>query len=109
MEEHFVTARDADRREVLHLQVADLVGVVLDVEPAEFGAREALRQREEARAVLDAGVAPLGAQAGNGIVPAHGGFYARCRGHFGPARAGVADGGEPPRRSVARGWRRAGD
>src|SRR5262245_14531472 len=102
MEEHVLAARDADRREVLDLQVADLVGVVLDVEPAERGIWEALRERHEAPPVFDAGVAPLGAEAGDGIVPAHGGFPARGGGHRGPARAGMADGGEPARRALAR-------
>jgi len=57
---------DLDRREILDLALAHFLGVVLDVEPAELGLREAPREGEEARAVLPADVAPLGAQAGDG-------------------------------------------
>src|SRR5882762_902867 len=56
-------ALDQEGREVLDLQVAHLVGIVLGLEPGEPGLRKAFRQREEARAVLGADVAPLGADA----------------------------------------------
>ena len=51
VEQHLLAARDPDRREVLDLQIADLVSVVLDVEPAELGARKLLRELEEPRPV----------------------------------------------------------
>src|SRR4051812_22665795 len=65
VEQHLAIARDADRREVLHLEVADLVGLVLDVDPAEMHPRKLFAEREKARPVFHAGVAPLGAKAGN--------------------------------------------
>src|SRR6267143_2118617 len=58
-------ALDQEGREVLDLQVAHLVGIVLGIEPGEPGLRKAFRQREEARAVLGANVAPLGTDAGH--------------------------------------------
>src|SRR5712692_7287755 len=54
---------DFDCRKVLDLPLAHFLGVVLDVQPAELGEWKAPGEREKARAVLDAGVAPLGAQA----------------------------------------------
>jgi len=54
-----------DGREVVDVDVFRLLGVVLDVDPAELGAREALGHRQEAGAVGDAGVAPGGAKAGD--------------------------------------------
>ena len=63
VEQHLLAARDADGGEVLHLQVADLVGLVLDIDPAELGLREFPGEREEAGPVVDAGVAPFGAKA----------------------------------------------
>ena len=58
VKEHLAVARHPDGGKVLHLQVADLVGLVLDVDPAELRCREFLRQREESRPVFGAGVAP---------------------------------------------------
>ena len=63
VEQDLLAARHAEGGEVLHLEVADFVGLVLDVEPAEPRAGEFLRQREEARPVFVAGIAPLRAQA----------------------------------------------
>src|SRR5688572_26643707 len=60
-EQRLAAALHQDGRKVLHLDVFGRLGVVLDIDPAEFGAREALGHGEEARAVGDAGVAPLGA------------------------------------------------
>ena len=55
---------DEQGREVLDVEVAERVGVVLDVDPGEVGvAGELRRQRGEGRAVLAAGDAPRGAQA----------------------------------------------
>src|SRR4051812_8902309 len=62
VEQHFAIARHADRREILDLEIADLVGLILDVDPAELRAGKLFRKREKARTVLPAGVAPLGAQ-----------------------------------------------
>ena len=58
-----LAARHADRREILHLEIADLVGLVLDVDPAELRPGKFFRQREKSRPVFDAGIAPLGAKA----------------------------------------------
>ena len=63
VKEDLAVARHADGGEVLHLQVADLVRLVLDVDPAEFRLRKLLREREESRAVVGAGVAPRRAKA----------------------------------------------
>src|SRR5712671_2015498 len=63
VEELLGAARDADGREVLDLELADLLGVVLDVEPCELHLREAPGEREKARPVFAADVAPFGAQA----------------------------------------------
>src|SRR6185503_17148762 len=46
VKEHFVPARYANGGEVLDLQVADLVGLVLDVDPAEIGVGEFFREIE---------------------------------------------------------------
>src|SRR5690349_527977 len=54
VEENFIPARHADRREVLDLEVADFIGVVLDVDPAEFDAGEFLPQGKKAGPVVDA-------------------------------------------------------
>jgi len=56
---------DLDGREILDLALADFFGVILDVEPGKARLWKALRQRFEARTVLAAHVAPLGAQAGH--------------------------------------------
>src|SRR5512138_896150 len=58
-----LSVRHPDGGEILDFEVADFVGLVLDVDPAELGARKLLRERKEARAVLAAGMAPLGAKA----------------------------------------------
>src|SRR3954468_4286452 len=58
-------ALDEDGGEVLHLPLADLRGVVLDVEPAKARAGELLCQLEEAFSVRLAAIAPQGAQAGD--------------------------------------------
>src|SRR5712692_5847242 len=90
---------DFDRGKVLDLPLAHFLGLVLDVQPAELGAWKAFGEREKARAVLDAGVAPLGAQAGDAefgaahgprLDFAHGRFYARPGGNCRAARAGLA-------------------
>jgi hypothetical protein len=65
VEEHAAALFHQDGGKVLHLQVADLLGVVLDVEPAELGLRELRGQREEAFLVGDAAVAPKRAKAGH--------------------------------------------
>ena len=55
---------DEQGREVLDVEVAERVGVVLDVDPGEVGVgAELRRQRGEGRAVFAARAAPLGAQA----------------------------------------------
>ena len=63
VKQDFVVPRDADGGEVLHFQLADLVGLVLDVDPAELGLREFPGEREEPGAVVDTGIAPLRAKA----------------------------------------------
>ena len=63
VKEHVVAPRDADGGEVFHLQVADLVGLVLDVDPAELRLRKFFREGEEPRAIFGAGIAPRGAKA----------------------------------------------
>src|SRR5262249_52008794 len=65
VEELGAVALDEEGREVFHLPVADLRGVVLHVEPAEARAGEFLRQLEEALAVALAAVAPQGANTGD--------------------------------------------
>ena len=65
VEELGAVALDQEGGEVLHLPVANLRSVVLDVEPAEARAGELLRQLEEALAVALAAVAPKGAYAGD--------------------------------------------
>src|SRR6185369_2088772 len=65
VEELGAVALHEEGGEVLHLPVADLGGVVLDVEPAEARAGKFLRQLEEALAVAFAAVAPQGAKAGD--------------------------------------------
>ena len=62
VKQHLAVPRHADGGEVLDFQVADLVGLVLDVDPAEFRRGEFLRQREEAGPVLGAGIAPCRAK-----------------------------------------------
>src|SRR5688572_29572985 len=64
-EQRVAAALHQDGRKVLDLDVFGRLGVVLDIDPAELGAREAFGHGEEARAVVDAGVAPLGAKAGH--------------------------------------------
>src|SRR3954463_624331 len=63
VKKHSVGARDADGGEILHLEVADFIRLVLDVDPAEVRVREFCREREETQPVLVAGVAPRGAKA----------------------------------------------
>src|SRR5882672_6722809 len=46
VEQHLIASRHADRREVVHLEVADFLGLVLDIDPAELGGGEFLRQLE---------------------------------------------------------------
>jgi len=58
-----VAARYADGGEVLDFQIAERVGLVLDVDPAELGLRELLREGEKPGPVLDAGIAPFCAKA----------------------------------------------
>src|SRR3954464_13959536 len=65
IEKNLFAAFDLNGREILHFQVAHLVGVVLGVEPDEFRLRECPGQRLETRPVFDAGVAPQGAHAGD--------------------------------------------
>jgi len=65
VEQLLLAATDLDGREVLDFALADLLRVVLHVQPGEARAREALRQRLEGRPVLAAHVAPFGAQAGH--------------------------------------------
>src|SRR5205823_4779336 len=62
-EKRLRAAPDQDGREVLDLQVAHLVGVVLGIEPGEAGLRKAPGQLEKPRPVLCAQIAPLGADA----------------------------------------------
>src|ERR1044071_4097345 len=65
VEELGAVALHQEGGEVLHLAVADLRGVVLDVEPAEARAGKFLRQLEEALAVTLAAIAPQGANTGD--------------------------------------------
>ena len=65
VEKLLAAARDADGREILDLELAHLLGIVLDVEPCELRLGEAPGEREEARPVFAAHVAPFGAQAGD--------------------------------------------
>ena len=65
LEQRLFAAAHEDRGEILHLDVLERLGVVLDVDPAEVRARKALGHGEEAGAVGDAGVAPRGAKAGH--------------------------------------------
>ena len=65
VEQHLFAALHLDGGEVLDLQVADFLGVVLGIEPDELGLRELARQRLETGAVGPAGIAPFGAQAGD--------------------------------------------
>jgi len=67
MEQHLLAACDPDGGEVLHLQVAHRLGIVLDVQPCELGLRKLPGERLEARSVIDAGIAPKGAQAGDAV------------------------------------------
>ncbi len=67
VEQRLLAAPHEDSGEVLHVDVFNRFGIVLDVDPAEFGPREALGHREEARPIGDASVAPLGAKAGDQI------------------------------------------
>src|SRR5213079_1318146 len=62
-EKRLRAAPDQDGREVLDLQVAHLVGVVLGIEPGEAGLWKAPGQLEKPRPVLCAQIAPLGADA----------------------------------------------
>jgi len=62
-EKRLRAAPDHDGREVLDLQVAHPVGVVLGIEPGEAGLRKAPGQLEKSRPVLRAEVAPRGADA----------------------------------------------
>src|ERR1700716_762506 len=59
VEKLLAAAHDADRREILDLELADLLRVVLDVEPRELHAGKAPGERLEARPVLAAYVAPF--------------------------------------------------
>ena len=59
MEENFIPSRDADGGEVLDFELAHFVGLVLDIDPAELGAREFPGEREKPGPVLHAGIAPL--------------------------------------------------
>src|SRR5882762_6679715 len=63
VEKRLPAALDQEGREVLDLQVAHPVGVVLGIEPGETRLREALRQLEKPRPVFRADIAPLGADA----------------------------------------------
>src|SRR5438477_11373266 len=63
VKQQLAPARHADRGEVLHLEVAHFVGLVLDIDPAEPRLRKFLREREEAWPIVDAGVTPFRAQA----------------------------------------------
>ena len=66
VKQHLAVARHADGGEVLDVgEIPELIGPVLDVEPAEFDARKLLAQGKKAGTVFDARIAPLGAQAGN--------------------------------------------
>src|SRR5687767_14332660 len=65
VEQRLVAAAHQDGGEVFDVDVLDCFGVVLDVDPAELRAREALGHRHEPRAVGDAGIAPRGAKAGD--------------------------------------------
>src|SRR5690349_683082 len=64
VEQHFAVTRHPDRREVLDIgELAEPVSVVFDVHPAELDAGKFFAQGKKAWAVLDAGIAPLRAQA----------------------------------------------
>ena len=63
VKENLAVARHANGGEILDLEIAHLVGLVLDVDPAEAGVRKLRREREESRLVLGARIAPSGAKA----------------------------------------------
>src|SRR5687767_730760 len=65
LEQGLASAAHEDGRKVLDLDVLDRLGFILDVHPAELGARKAARHLEEPRLIGLAGVAPGGAQAGD--------------------------------------------
>ena len=65
LEQGLSAAAHQDGGEVLDVDVLGGLGVVLDIDPAEFGARKAPGHGEKARAVGDAGIAPGGAKAGD--------------------------------------------
>jgi len=64
VEQHFFSSRHAEGGKVFDVgELTELVGSILDVHPAEFDARELVGEREKTRAILNAGIAPLRAQA----------------------------------------------
>ena len=63
VKQDFVPSRDANGGEVLDLEVADFVGLVFDIHPAELGAGESSGKCKETGSILHAGIAPLGAKA----------------------------------------------
>ena len=65
LEQRVAAAAHEDGREVLHLDVLDRLGFVLDVDPAKLGARKTARHLQKAGLIGLAGVAPGGAQAGD--------------------------------------------
>ena len=66
VKEHLTVARHPDGGEILDVgELAELVRLVLDVEPAELDAGKLLLQGEKARSVLDAGIAPFGTKTGD--------------------------------------------
>lgn len=65
VEELGAVSLDEEGREILHLAITHLRGVVLDVEPAKARAWKFLRQREEALAVALAAIAPQRAYTGD--------------------------------------------
>jgi hypothetical protein len=74
-EEHRLVALDEEGGEVVDVVVVEEVGVVLHVQPQEAGLGKAGGQGFEAGAVVAAGAAPGGAQAGDeefGLGGAHG-------------------------------------
>ena len=65
VKQHLVAARHADGGKVLHFEIAHLVRLVLDIEPAKAHLREIGGEGKIPGAIFDAGIAPFGAKAGN--------------------------------------------
>jgi hypothetical protein len=60
-----VSALNEQGREILDIEIADYIGLILDIDPDEALVRVTRRKRGKGIAVLCAGAAPCGAQARN--------------------------------------------